>query len=104
MSNYETAFRVKKRHYMRIFKKAHALNPEKAILPAEYGISMGKVFRKLVRDRILVNAGGDKFYLDEIRDYKLRRRASIIVIVILLVIVLTTFIGFAISALNDKVF
>lgn len=43
--------------YIRIFKDADAITPHSAILPQEYGIRQNLVFKKLVRQGILVAVG-----------------------------------------------
>jgi hypothetical protein len=91
MASSEMAVRVKLRRYKSIFHKAHATVPERAILPWEYGITRGMTFNRLVRQKIIVPAGNDKYYLDENRDKTLRKRSNIIAIAAIIIIILIVF-------------
>ena len=93
MAASEMAITAKIRRYKSIFHKAHATAPERAILPWEYGITRGMIFNRLVRQKILVPAGNDKYYLDELRDKTLRKRSSLIAIIgIVLIILIVLFV------------
>lgn len=94
MSASQLAIRVRIRRYKGIFHKAHATVRDRAILPWEYGINRGMIFNRLVRQKILVPVGNDKFFLDELRDKYLIKRSTFIMIAVMVIIILIIFIVF----------
>ena len=93
------AIRAKIRRYKSVFHKAHATVPERAILPWEYGIIKGKIFDRLVRQKILVPTVNDKYYLDELRDKNLVKRSSLIAIIAIVAIILIVLVVFLLRKL-----
>jgi hypothetical protein len=67
------------------FRTASATNPEMAILPAEHGIRTGLIFKRLVRQRILVQTHNLRYYLDETREGEVRHVKLQVVIAIVII-------------------
>jgi len=91
MAASEIAIRAKIRKYKSIFLKAHATSSDRAIQPWDYGVKKGIIFNKLVRQKIIISAGNDKYYIDELRDRSLRQRSNIITVIILIIFILIVF-------------
>jgi hypothetical protein len=81
---------AKRNRYVRIFRKADALSPQKTISPVEHGIRDSFVFRKLVRQGIFVRVNEEKYYLDENR-YSLIKRIKLRIVILLTILVILTF-------------
>jgi hypothetical protein len=94
MAPSEMAIRARLRKYKTIFHKAHAIIPERAIRPEDFGITRGRIFNRLLRQKIIVSVGNDKFFYDVLREKYLIKRSSLTVIIVLAVMVLIVFIFF----------
>ena len=83
--------KVTLRRYKTVFHKAHATVRERAILPREYGVFKDKIFIKLVDRKILVDAGSERYYYDDVREQYLIKRASLQVVFVLAAIIFIIF-------------
>ena len=89
MSAGAIAIIAKTNRYICIFRKAGAISLSGSINPLEHGITMGFVFRKLVRQGIFVKENNEKYYLDENRYSRIRKIKLSIVTVLISLILLT---------------
>jgi hypothetical protein len=78
-----------RKKFIRNFKIAGATSPQTAVRPEEHGIKKGIVFNGLVRQGIVKDAGGGRYYLDlekEALNAVSRRNAGIILLATILLI------------------
>ena len=80
---------AKTRKYIRIFKNQGAISPATSIIPAEYGIRHTLVFKKLLRQGIIIQAGNEKYYLDEIKEEQVRNRRQKLLLTIFMSLLIT---------------
>lgn len=86
------------KRYIRIFREAGATNPANAIVPGKHGIRTSMVFKKLVRQGVLVQVGNEeRYYLDEVQEAMHRKRrlvlAGIVIAVVLAGLLIAYFSG-----------
>lgn len=81
--------------YIRIFKDADAITPHSAILPREHGIRNNLVFKKLVRQGILVEVGNERYYLDLVKELEIKKQRHTMIMIflgiILILMIITLF-------------
>jgi hypothetical protein len=83
-----TVILIQMKKYIRIFREANATTPSTAIIPSEYGIRTSFAFQRLVREGVVKPAGTERYYLDEEREFEVRkRRQSLVVVLMVLVII-----------------
>ena len=87
---------AKTNRYIRIFRKAGADSPLRSINPSDHGIRQDFVFRKLVRQGIIVLDNNEKYYLDENRNSQIRKIKLTVVTVLIGLILLTIIITYLI--------
>jgi hypothetical protein len=80
--------------YRRIFREAGATNPAAAILPPKYGIPDSFLFRKLVRQGVLVHVGDGIYYMDENRETEVQNNKRKLIIIMLAIIAIGLVIGY----------
>ena len=85
---------VEKRRLLRVFRIASATSPKGTIVPKEYSIEKGPVFRRMVERGILKETSQGWFYLDEGRMAYLKKRDGRMVILLLVSITVCAFIIF----------
>lgn len=56
----------KQRDIVEVFQGAQATAPERARVPDDLGIDRGAVFNGLVRRAVIREAGGGRYYVDEL--------------------------------------
>jgi hypothetical protein len=88
MTSGEVVVAIQRKRLIRAFKRALATSPDKAIYPEEHGLRMGFIFKKLVRQKVLVQTSSSKYYLNEEKETELRK-VRLVVVVALLVIIIT---------------
>jgi hypothetical protein len=91
MSAAVVAILATRKKYIRNFKIAGATSVQTAIKPEDHGIKKGIVFNGLVRQGMVKDAGGGKYYLDlekETLSAVNRRTALIILLATILLIFL----------------
>ena len=88
------AVMAKQKMIIRTFRRAGATSSANTIIPAEHGIHQQLMFRKLVRDRIIVPAYQGRYYLDEARESQVSKRRRDIIGIILMVIAIIVLIAF----------
>ncbi|RYF86048.1 MAG: hypothetical protein EON98_04840 [Chitinophagaceae bacterium] len=74
--------------YIRTFRKVGAVDEVTAIVPSEHGIRESLIFKGLVRRGIIMNAGGDRYFLNEVVEAADRKRRQTIVLVLFILIFL----------------
>jgi hypothetical protein len=74
--------------YIRIFKDADAITPHSAILPQEHGIRDSLVFKKMVRQGILVKVGNERYYLDLVKELEIKKQRHTMVMIVLGIILI----------------
>jgi len=89
---------VKQNQYMRIFRKAGATDRAHAKPVGDLGIRENRIFRGLVNQGVIVDAGGGAYYIDlgEAEDFVSRRRKKaffMFVIILFVLLVLFLFNG-----------
>lgn len=78
--------------YIRTFRKAGAVTPERSIRLYDHGLRKSMIFDRLLSQGIIVQLGSDRYYLDEIRELELkRRRTPLLLIVLMVLLVLIVF-------------
>ena len=85
---------------VRAFIRLGAVSPETAVPAAKLGVRQGAVFRRLIRQRVIVSTGDEHYYLDQARYREwrsTRRRRALILLSVLLALIL---IGFALGWLR----
>ena len=88
MGTTESAIMAKTRKYLKTFRHAHAISPEQAINPFEYGIVDGMAFKRLLKREIIKQTGVNRYYLDEHRAMQLKKRSNRLVIILMLVFII----------------
>ena len=88
------AVMARQKKIISVFHKAGATNSVNAIFPEEHGIHQRIIFRKLVRDGIIVQAYQGRYYLDELREKNVGKRRRDIIGIILMVIAIIVLIAF----------
>jgi hypothetical protein len=83
------AIMVKTRRYIRKFRQAGADSLQRSINPSDHGIKNDFVFRKLVRQGILVEEKNEKYYLDENRYARIKKLKLSVVAILVSLILLT---------------
>jgi hypothetical protein len=89
---------VKQNQYMRIFRKAGATDRAHAKPAGDLGVRENSIFRGLVNQGVLVDAGGGAYYLDmsAAEDFVARRRKKaffMFVIILFVLLILFLFNG-----------
>jgi len=80
----------KEREIVNTFRGAGATSPDRARDPGELGVGEHLAFERLVKRAVLREAGGGKYYLDELSWNALRglRRRMVFVVLLIMIIVL----------------
>ena len=83
----------KRKRIIRAFRESGAIGPDTAKSFGEVGLSRSLLVHSLKLRHILVDVGGDRFYLDTAREREVARArkltvAAIVVVVVIVVIVL----------------
>jgi len=80
--------------YIRRFEELGATSYAQSIIPEDHGIRKSLVFRKLLRQQVIIEAADGRYYLDQfLANRQRKRRFSLLVIlfvVIISVLILTT--------------
>ena len=77
----------KRRKIVRAFKEHGATSPEKAKTLADVGLSEGLLLHVMKLKHLIVNVGGDRFYLDTVREQAVDRTRKVVIAVIAIVVV-----------------
>lgn len=86
MNTDDTHVRAKRKQILSVFVKANALSPKRTIDPKE--MSGAPVFKKLVRQRVLVRNNESGYYFDKLREKDIRASYRGIFVVIVAIIVI----------------
>jgi hypothetical protein len=80
--------------YIRRFRQAGATTPGHSVEPGSIDVPESLLFKKMVRDGVLVRTGNDSYYLDEQREAVLRKKRltwlSLLLLAILVILLLAT--------------
>ncbi len=84
---------MKRRRIVRAFRNHGATSPETAMPLSEVGLSNKPLVRAMKRRRVIVDAGGDRFYLDNAREREVARtrRAFLVAVLVVVVVALLVF-------------
>ena len=77
----------KRRKIVRAFREHGATSPETAKSLADVGLSEGLLLHVMKLKHLIVNVGGDRFYLDTAREQAVERARRVVVAVVALVVV-----------------
>ena len=77
----------KRRKIIRAFKAHGATSPETARSLVEVGLSEGLLLHVMKLKHLIVDVGGDRFYLDTARERAVERTRRVVVAVVALVVV-----------------
>ena len=77
----------KRRKIVRAFREHGATSPETARSLVEVGLSEGLLLHVMKLKHLIVNVGGDRFYLDTAREQAVERTRRAVVAVVALVVV-----------------
>ena len=77
----------KRRKIIRAFREHGATSPETARTLAEVGLSEGPLLHVMKLRHVIVDVGGDRFYLDNAREQAAARTRGVVVAVVAFVIV-----------------
>lgn len=77
----------KRRKIIRAFREHGATSPEAARGLVEVGLSEGLLLHVMKLKHLIVNIGGDRFYLDTAREQAVERTRRVVVAVVALVVV-----------------
>lgn len=61
--------------YIRVFKNQHAVSPQGAITPENFGLKRRMIFKRLLRQGVISAATKNTFYLNESREQMLRKQS-----------------------------
>ena len=75
----------KRRRIVRAFREHGATSPETAKSLADVGLSEGLLLHVMKLKHLIVNVGGDRFYLDTAREQAVERTRRVVVAVVALV-------------------
>ena len=76
----------KRKRIIRAFREHGATSPETARSLVEVGLSDGVLVHVMKLRHVIVNVGGDRFYLDQARDQAVERTRRVVVVVAALVV------------------
>ena len=77
----------KRRKMVRAFREHGATSPETAKSLTDIGLSEGLLPHVMKLKHLIVNAGGDRFYLDTAREQAVERTRRVVVAVVAVVVV-----------------
>lgn len=77
----------KRRRIIRAFREHGATSPETARSLAEVGLSEELLLHVMKLRHLIVDAGGDRFYLDTARERAIERSRRVVVAVVMLIVV-----------------
>ncbi len=77
----------KRKKIIQAFREHGATSPEKARTLADVGLSEGLLLHVMKLKHLIVNVGGDRFYLDTAREQTVDRTRRVVMAVIALVVV-----------------
>ncbi len=81
---------IKQNQYMRIFRKAEAVDRGRAKPLDVLGVRETGIFRRMVGKGVFINAGGDLYYMDlnAARDFIVARRKRVFFMLVLVLVAL----------------
>ena len=81
----------RRRKILEAFREAGALSAEQAVSSRRLGLRASPIFRRLVRSGVLVDCGGERYWLDEQAEARARhmrvQRVALLVAVAVVVLV-----------------
>ena len=87
------AIMARRKKLIRLFRNAGATAYHSSINIQQYGIRQSLPFKKLVREGLFVNAGDEKFYLDEEKEREAAMQRQKIILIILCIAILLMVVG-----------
>jgi hypothetical protein len=82
---------IKTNRIIRSFRDAGAIDAMHAVSPDELNVGKRLVFHKLVRRRVLVDVGGDRYFLDEEKALRYKRIRALIILIFLVMVLVADF-------------
>jgi len=85
---------IKQNQYMRIFRKAEAMERARAKPLDVLGVRETGIFRRMVDKGVFINAGGDLYYMDQDAAAKFvarRRKRAFFMLILMLIALLALF-------------
>lgn len=85
---------IKENQYMRIFRKAEAVDRSRAKPLDILGVRETRIFRRMVDKGIFINAGGNLYYMDKDSAAKFvawRRKRAFFMLILMLIALLALF-------------
>lgn len=77
---------IKQNRYIRQFKQLEATSPGTAVRPEEYGISKSIAFKKLLKQKIIIQTYDDHFYLNALLADEMRTRRRVTILFLFIII------------------